>query len=435
MDTPSLDQLGRRDRRARRRTSTPPPHASSISSASSTPARAGTRVSAPAPPGCAWRVGLDMGAARERVRVARALGHAAAACRGPRARRALVRQGPRTHPRGDAGDGGAGCWRSGAPARRSTSSGSCGAGGGWIGKAEAREAALPAREPGAARVSRRRRHGDRPGAAGARGRARCSCRRWPPRARRCIRRLAASRRPEAAREPPTMAQQQADALALLAETALHHGIDPGAPGERYQVVVHVDAAVLADAEAPGQSVLEDGARVSAETSQRLACDASRVVMRHDADGRVLEIGRPDPHDSARRYGGRSIIATAAAASRAAGCASARAITSVTGPRAAPPRCRTSPLLCRRHHRAVHEEGYQRRSTARRRASVSAPGRSGHSRRPAAFSECQTIPCRGDASAERRRGRAGGRADGRRRDGCGERLDVGWAIDVLHPLAR
>jgi hypothetical protein len=33
-------------------------------------------------------------------------------------------------------------------------------------------------------------------------------------------------------DPPTMVQQQADALALLAETALHHGIDPGAPGER-----------------------------------------------------------------------------------------------------------------------------------------------------------------------------------------------------------
>jgi len=42
-------------------------------------------------------------------------------------------------------------------------------------------------------------------------------------------------------EPPAMPQQQADALALVAETALHHGIDPGAPGERYQVVVHVDA--------------------------------------------------------------------------------------------------------------------------------------------------------------------------------------------------
>jgi len=76
--------------------------------------------------------------------------------------------------------------------------------------------------------------------------------------------------PEA--DAPAMEQQQADALALLAETALHHGIDPGAPGERYQVVVHVDAAVLADSHQPGQSVLEDGMRVPAGTSQRLACE-------------------------------------------------------------------------------------------------------------------------------------------------------------------
>ena len=96
--------------------------------------------------------------------------------------------------------------------------------------------------------------------------------------------------PGVSQETPTMEQQQADALALLAETALHHGIDPGAPGERYQVVVHVDAAVLADADQAGQSVLEDGLRVPAGTSQRLACDASRVVMRHDADGRLLEVG-------------------------------------------------------------------------------------------------------------------------------------------------
>src|SRR6266480_7939367 len=61
--------------------------------------------------------------------------------------------------------------------------------------------------------------------------------------------------PGVSQETPTMAQQQADALALLAETALHQGIDPGAPGERYQVVVHVDAEVLADADQPGQSVL------------------------------------------------------------------------------------------------------------------------------------------------------------------------------------
>src|SRR5438552_2891453 len=91
-------------------------------------------------------------------------------------------------------------------------------------------------------------------------------------------------------ETPTMAQQQADALALLAETALHHELDPGAASDRYQVVVHVEAATLADPDQPGESSLEDGVRVSAETSRRLACDASRVVMRHDEDGRPLEVG-------------------------------------------------------------------------------------------------------------------------------------------------
>src|SRR5947208_11118658 len=158
-------------------------------------------------------------------------------------------------------------------------------------------------------------------------------------------------------ETPPLAQQQADALALLAETALQHGIDPGAPAERYQVVVHVDAPALADPEQPGQSVLEDGTHVSAETSRRLACDASRVVMRHGLDGRVAE-----------------------------GAATTRSIPPALR-RARHHRCRRCPfpgcgrrfgqghhirhwaqggpttlsnlaLLCRRHHRAVHEEGYQ-----------------------------------------------------------------------------
>src|SRR4030095_10283381 len=85
-------------------------------------------------------------------------------------------------------------------------------------------------------------------------------------------------------QPPTVAQQQADALVLVAESALHHALDPGAPGERYQVVVHVDAEVLADPAQPGESVLEGGAPVPAETSRRLTCDASRTVMRHGKKG-------------------------------------------------------------------------------------------------------------------------------------------------------
>src|SRR5207249_7439800 len=91
----------------------------------------------------------------------------------------------------------------------------------------------------------------------------------------------ATRPADASADQPTRAQQQADALALLAETALHHELDPGAPGERYQVVVHVDAAALADPDQPGQCVLEGGTRVPAETARRLACGASRVVVGHD----------------------------------------------------------------------------------------------------------------------------------------------------------
>ena len=80
-----------------------------------------------------WRVGLDMGAARERVRVARALGTlpllSDALARGVLSYakvRALTRVASR-RPK-------PGCWRWGGRARRRTWSGSCGAGGGWIGR-------------------------------------------------------------------------------------------------------------------------------------------------------------------------------------------------------------------------------------------------------------------------------------------------------------
>jgi len=158
-------------------------------------------------------------------------------------------------------------------------------------------------------------------------------------------------------ETPTVAGQQADALALVAETALHHGIDPGTPGERYQVVVHVDAPVLADPDAPGQSVLEDGTHVPAETSRRLACDATRVVMQHDAGGHVTEVGArtrtvPPALRRALQHRDRGC--------RFPGCA----LPFGQGhhirhwAHGGPTTLSNLALLCRRHHRAVHEEGYQ-----------------------------------------------------------------------------
>src|SRR5947208_778962 len=233
-------------------------------------------------------------------------------------------------------------------------------------------------------------------------------------------------------DTPTMAQQQADALALLAETALHHGIDPGAPGERYQVVVHVDAEVLADADQAGQSVLEDGARVPAGTSQRLACDASRVVMRHDRDGRVVEV---DARTRTISPALRRALQHRDRGCRFPGCG----VRFGQGhhirhwAQGGPTTLSNLAMLCRRHHRAVHEEGYQverqadgelrfRRPDGRPLPEVPPP-------REVLGDPVEIIRARHDAEGLVLHARTATPG------WLGERLDVGWAIDVLHPLAR
>jgi hypothetical protein len=231
-------------------------------------------------------------------------------------------------------------------------------------------------------------------------------------------------------EAPTMAQLQADALALVAETALHRGTDPGVPGDQYQVVVHVDAPMLADTEAPGQSVLEDGTHVSAETCRRLACDARRVVMRHDAQGASWRSARARA-PSRRRYGARSTTATEAAASRAAGCDSVRGITSGIGRTTAPRRCRIS-------HCSVVATTV--RFTRRGIASIDSPTeRSASGDRTTGF--CPQSSSGDRPRRPRRVLRARHHAHGLHVHArtsmpgwLGERVDVGWAIDVLHPLA-
>jgi hypothetical protein len=233
-------------------------------------------------------------------------------------------------------------------------------------------------------------------------------------------------------ETPTMDQQQADALALLAETALHQGIDPGAPGDRYQVVVHVDAVVLADADQPGQSVLEGGARVSAEISQRLACDASRVVMQHAGDGRVVEVAartRTIPPAIRRALHHRD------GGCRFPGCG----VRFGQGhhirhwAQGGPTTLSNLAMLCRRHHRAVHEEGYQverdpagelrfRRPDGRPLPEVPrSPGVNGD--------PVQIVRARNHADGLHPHARSA------MPGWLGEPLNVGYAIDVLHPLAR
>ena len=233
-------------------------------------------------------------------------------------------------------------------------------------------------------------------------------------------------------EAPTYQQQEADALALIAETALHHGMDPGAPGERYEVVVHVDAAVLADANAPGQSVIEDCAYVSAETSQRLACDASRVVMRHDADGRITEVGartRTIPPALRRALEHRD------QGCRFPGCWRRRFGQGhhiQHWAHGGPTTLSNLTMLCRRHHRAVHEEGFQVERRADGELCVRRPNGDVIPERPA-LARIAVDPA---ATLREQNAAAGIHIDARtsKPDWLGERLDLGYAIDVLHPAA-
>ena len=61
---------------------------------------------------------------------------------------------------------------------------------------------------------------------------------------------------------PTIAQRRADALGLVAESALAGGLDPGNPADRFQVTVHVQADAL-----PAREPAEAGPRVAAETRE------------------------------------------------------------------------------------------------------------------------------------------------------------------------
>ncbi len=232
-------------------------------------------------------------------------------------------------------------------------------------------------------------------------------------------------------ETPSMAQQQADALALLAETALHQGLDPGTPGERYQVVVHVDAPVLANPAAPGQSVLDGGTHVSAETSRRLACDATRVIMRHDDDGRVVEVGartRTIPPAIRRALHHRD------GGCRFPGCG----VRFGQGhhirhwAHGGPTTLSNLAMLCRRHHRAVHEEGYQ----VERLRDGELRFRRPDGRLLPDVPPAPRVPDDPVQALRTQNEAAGVRVDaGTTCPGwLGERLDVGWAIDVLHPRA-
>ena len=231
------------------------------------------------------------------------------------------------------------------------------------------------------------------------------------------------------------ARRRADAVGLLAERALAAGFGgrdgaeagpampvpvSGSRAERYQVVLHVEAATLggeegrraptvhgpgnvspepsgpeADgakrpspgirktvegsagesgrcssgpgagepsaafaraAQSPPRSELEDGTRLSAEASRRMSCDAGLVRLTQAPDGRILDVGRRTrtiPPALRRALEARD------RGCRFPGCGSRftdahHVVHWAQGGETSLGNCL---LLCRHHHRLVHEEGW------------------------------------------------------------------------------
>jgi Domain of unknown function (DUF222)/HNH endonuclease len=147
----------------------------------------------------------------------------------------------------------------------------------------------------------------------------------------------------------------AEALVAVADAALSSGQAERAGGDRYQVVVHVDGAALSDG-GEGGCELADGPSLAAETARRLACDAGLVRLT-ERDGETLSVGRktravPPALRRALRARDRGC--------RFPGCENHRFVDAhhvrhwadggETG-------LDNLVLLCRRHHRLVHEGGY------------------------------------------------------------------------------
>ena len=308
------------------------------------------------------------------------------------------------------------------------------------------------------------------------------------------RRAAATREPgepdpvdEAAGVAPSFGQRQADALGMVAECALAGGLDHGTAGDRYQVVVHVDAATLAeDADVPagtsppalavtghpaggagqrtragkrdlagngrqmrrsshecpgpgpaaasavirrGQAALEEagGIHVSAATAQRLACDAATVGMQHGSDGQVLDVGRKTRTISPAL---RRALAARDRQCRFPGCQACRCDAHhirhwAHGGTTA---LDNLVLLCRRHHRAVHEEGFRVTVDASGAAAFVRPD--GHPLPAAPLAPDWTgAPL---ATTAKQLAAAGIEIDGSTATPAwrGERLDLEWAIGIL-----
>ena len=175
-------------------------------------------------------------------------------------------------------------------------------------------------------------------------------------------------------------QRLCDALGEVAGAALDRGLaqrQGKARSSGYQVLVHVDEAVLAGGEEQGRCEVEGAIGVSAETARRLACDAPLLQVR-DAQP-CSHDGHQGHGEKGCEHGQRGCKLNLGRSRRRAGAALERAVRVRDQGVCQFPSCESRgylhlhhlehwaddgttsleniTLLCALHHRTVHEGGF------------------------------------------------------------------------------
>ncbi len=152
--------------------------------------------------------------------------------------------------------------------------------------------------------------------------------------------------------------RRADALCHLAEQCLARGAIRSKQADRHQVIVHVERDTLRAEGKRTHCEFENGQPLAVETARRLACDASRVDIEEDESGQVLNVGRKTrtvPSAIRRALEARD------QGCRFPGCTQHRYVDAhhirhwADGGETS---LRNLVLLCRYHHRLLHEGGFK-----------------------------------------------------------------------------
>jgi hypothetical protein len=158
--------------------------------------------------------------------------------------------------------------------------------------------------------------------------------------------------------PQWCASRRADALVRIAEGYLSGPVKESRGSDRYLVHVHTDVETLKQDGAGAQAELEEGGKICAETSRRLSCDAGVVHWLEKPDGEPLSVGRK------RRTippAIRRALKQRDTGCRFPGCTCTRFVDAhhirhwADGGETS---MDNLTLLCRHHHRLVHEGGFR-----------------------------------------------------------------------------